>query len=418
MNVTDQFSYRLNIFGFPGNPAGPNNLGLQDQRLATEWVRDNIAGFGGDPSRITLFGQSAGGASVDYYSFAYTSDPIVNGFIPESGVAANPNVPAQSNTTAAGAWFNVSSTLGCGNSSSNATDVLACMRTKNYTSILGAIPTSSSVIGGSSFGPTVDETIVFSNYLARGAAGNFIKRPVLLGNTNYEAGLFQTVAAAAGLHYPAAYWNAFNLLGFTCPAATRANISVANNVPVWRYRYFGDFPNVELTTTPDSGAYHASEIPIIFNTSAPPAGLSAGIPPATDAENMIATYMRGAWAAFAKDPVNGLNSYQGGWPQYNPTGNTLIRLAYNNQTGTNLAMPVLYDAACNASFPVNSTGSGTANSTATSTGSTSTATSSSGGTGTSTSSGGVATATKSGAEVETALSFFVMLSALLVAFLI
>jgi hypothetical protein len=44
-------SYRVNIFGFPG--AGPN-VGLLDQRLAIEWVRDNIEGFGGDPNRITL----------------------------------------------------------------------------------------------------------------------------------------------------------------------------------------------------------------------------------------------------------------------------------------------------------------------------------------------------------------------------
>lgn len=58
-------NYRLGIFGFPGSPASDTNLGLLDQRLALEWTRDNIARFGGDPSRITLFGQSAGGASVD-----------------------------------------------------------------------------------------------------------------------------------------------------------------------------------------------------------------------------------------------------------------------------------------------------------------------------------------------------------------
>jgi carboxylesterase type B len=52
-------SYRLGIFGFPGLPGVDDieqNPGLLDQRAAVEWVRDNIAAFGGDPKRITIFG--------------------------------------------------------------------------------------------------------------------------------------------------------------------------------------------------------------------------------------------------------------------------------------------------------------------------------------------------------------------------
>jgi carboxylesterase type B len=51
--VVVTLNYRLSILGFPGNPVAPANLGLLDQRLAVEWVRDNIAGFGGDIDRIT-----------------------------------------------------------------------------------------------------------------------------------------------------------------------------------------------------------------------------------------------------------------------------------------------------------------------------------------------------------------------------
>ena len=57
-------SYRLNIFGFPGLPGMDQNVGLLDQRLAIEWVQKNIAAFGGDPNRITILGQSAGGRSI------------------------------------------------------------------------------------------------------------------------------------------------------------------------------------------------------------------------------------------------------------------------------------------------------------------------------------------------------------------
>jgi len=58
---------------------------LLDQRLAVEWVYNSNAAFSGDPERITIFGQSAGGASVDLYAYSYATNPIINGIIAESG---------------------------------------------------------------------------------------------------------------------------------------------------------------------------------------------------------------------------------------------------------------------------------------------------------------------------------------------
>lgn len=102
----------------------------------------------------------------------------------------------------------------------------------------------------------------------------------------------------------------------------------------------------------------------MFHT--PPAGM--GIALDTAQEQAVMNYTRGAWAAFAKDPVNGLNSYQGGWPAYSPTMSTLVRLAFDDATGTNLALPEMYDAPCGTIFPITGVGAnGTRNGSATST---------------------------------------------------
>ncbi|KAG6820833.1 hypothetical protein H0H93_011127 [Arthromyces matolae] len=98
------FNYRLNIFGFPNAPqmvssSKSQNFGLLDLDAVVEWVHNNIAAFGGDPSRITLFGQSAGGAAIDAYTFAHPKDTRVKDSSARAAAGNFLRVPLLSGTT-------------------------------------------------------------------------------------------------------------------------------------------------------------------------------------------------------------------------------------------------------------------------------------------------------------------------------
>ena len=157
------FNYRLNIFGFPGAPGLTQNLGFLDQRMAIEWVRDNIQAFGGDPSRITIFGQSAGGASVDFYNYAWTEDPIIAGSIEQSGTAIS--FGNKQPESAAKSWYTVTAKVGCGDNTTAEDQLLECMRSAN-TTMMDLIQAEAGGSGLASvlgeFGPTVDVSVLNS----------------------------------------------------------------------------------------------------------------------------------------------------------------------------------------------------------------------------------------------------------------
>ncbi|QSZ34389.1 hypothetical protein DSL72_005981 [Monilinia vaccinii-corymbosi] len=346
-------NYRVNIFGFSGDSTGPtSNYGMLDQRLAIEWVHENIARFGGDPTRITTFGQSAGSCSIDYYSYAYPKDPIVNSMIMQSGNI--PSLPTLTPSQAFANWRNISTSLGCGDASHDPTLTIQCMRNPNLTtaSILEIAHLHTWL-------PSIDNTLVFPDYPTRAAAGNLANIPLLIGSTNNEAAIF--AAQIPMSHQPAQDWSLITNQTFACPAAARANLSAALGAKTWRYRYFGDFPNLQLQRGVEAGAFHISDVYTLFGTW--PAG--TGIPAPTTQEVELGRYMRGAWAAFAKDSQRGLLTYRGGdwevekeeenadraplqrgWPNYKPGVATMARLGFENQVGIILDRPELYDSAC------------------------------------------------------------------------
>ncbi|KAM7187259.1 carboxylesterase, partial [Rhypophila sp. PSN 637] len=329
--VVVTFNYRLSIFGFPGNPLSAPNLGLLDTRLAIEWVRDNIAEFGGDPERITLFGQGTGGQMADLYSFAWTEDPIVQAYIPMSGTAVSNDLV--SNSTAYANWFNTSSALGCGGARDNQTRVWNCMLTKNATAIAkaAAAPADAGFTALRKFLPTVDDTLVFGNYTDRVP----VEAPILAGNTADEAEIYKLVTPG----WSDSTWREYEALHFGCPAAWRAGVNVKNGNPTWRYRYFASWPNLQLFSGEGgSGAWHGSDAILLFNTTP-----TVFIPNTAD-ELAFGEYYRSAWTTFAKDPFTGLSRFtaplnsSAPWPQYSLSNrlSTIIRLGYQNQLGANL----------------------------------------------------------------------------------
>ncbi|XP_073967345.1 LOW QUALITY PROTEIN: carboxylic ester hydrolase-like [Choristoneura fumiferana] len=84
-------NYRLGPYGFMclDTPAAPGNQGLKDQQLALRWVRDNIEAFGGDADKITIFGESAGSASVDFHLYQ-EQENLFQQAIMQSGTILNP----------------------------------------------------------------------------------------------------------------------------------------------------------------------------------------------------------------------------------------------------------------------------------------------------------------------------------------
>nr|XP_023018925.1 venom carboxylesterase-6-like [Leptinotarsa decemlineata] len=188
------FHYRLGIFGFlsTGDLISPGNAGLKDQVLALKWIKKNIAKFGGDPNKITIFGQSAGAASIAYLLQTNITQGLFNAAIMHSGHslsqwALTRNAPTLTK--------NIAKVLKTSTSSSekmieglkkiNST-ILQQEATAKFSDSLRDNP-----LGGLPLGPVIEPehqgAIITGNSYEKLKKGQFHHIPIIIGHTSREA---------------------------------------------------------------------------------------------------------------------------------------------------------------------------------------------------------------------------------------
>jgi para-nitrobenzyl esterase len=199
--VVVTLNYRLGPLGFLVHPllskesahGTSGNYGLLDQIAALQWVQENIAAFGGNPDRVTIFGQSAGSRSVTLLMISPLSARLFHGAIAASGgpiigseylnPAFNGNLANVSNM-----GQKLASRLGC----EQAEDVLAAMRAKSAQEVLDAADCRTSVFDyeGLFFAPVFDAWVLPKDPLTAYSGGQQHDVPIIVGSTRNEGNLY------------------------------------------------------------------------------------------------------------------------------------------------------------------------------------------------------------------------------------
>ncbi|KAI0180064.1 alpha/beta-hydrolase [Hypoxylon sp. FL1284] len=334
--VVVAINYRLGTFGFLALTDGVTNgnYGLGDQILALEWVRQNIKDFGGDPERITIFGQSAGGASVR----ALMASPKSVGKF--AGAISQSNIGGLGNGDALSDYYSIEKAQEVagdailrGTGCANATSPVKCLQSQSTAAIAGLTSVAQT--------PVVDGTILTSNMLqfdgpplplhlmigyARDDGAAFIGFPNGTNRTEYLDSLGFGVPPEEVFPVPSADGNETLALfetgsrvstdaTFRCAGQATAyeGLKTGRLGPaVWFYEFNRTYqttgwPGIDACTPPRTAEHpdgdpsaeylkcHSGELYLVFGNVA-----RQGLPPRDDDDFPFTRLALDHWAAFAR----------------------------------------------------------------------------------------------------------------------
>ena len=296
--VVVTLNYRLGPFGFLAHPAlaaesphhASGNYGSLDQIAALQWVRRNIARFGGDPNRVTIFGESAGGMSVG----ALIASPLAKGLfaraILESGTGIGVGVSRRADLERTSQQL--ADSLGASGSDAAAAKRLRAVSPETVLAVAGRLgqpgaPRFWPVVDGWVFPQPVDSAI-------QSGKANLV--PVIAGSNRDEGDEWMGA-----------------------PTRTFARLMAARGVPVYLY-IFSRVGDDSLNQR--RGAYHSAEITFVFGRPhplLPNAGTTAY-------DSTLAEAMSDYWVEFATrgDPNGAGGGKWPPWPRYSPATDALL----------------------------------------------------------------------------------------------